>query len=88
MISVSDLHPLDHYRLHLRFEDGTEGTLDLSHLAGEGVFVFWNDDENFKKVYIDEVSGAIAWNEAIDIDPLAAYLEIRGMTIEQLQVPA
>lgn len=88
MISVSELHPLDLYRLHLHFQDGTKGTLDLSHLAGEGVFAFWKEDENFKKVYIDEVSGAIAWNEAIDIDPLAAYLEIRGMTIEQLQVPA
>lgn len=39
-------------------------------------------------MYIDEVSGAIAWNEAIDIDPLAAYLEIGGRTFEQLQVPA
>ncbi len=88
MIEIKEAHPLENYRLHLRFEDGTEGTLDLSHLAGEGVFAFWNDYNNFKKVYIDEVSGAIAWNEDIDIDPLAAYLEIRGMTFEQLQVPA
>ncbi len=88
MIIVQEIHPLQNYRLHLLFADGTEGTLDLSHLAGKGVFAFWNDYDNFKKVYIDEASGAIAWNEEIDIDPLAAYLEIRGMTFEQLQAPA
>lgn len=88
MITIQEIHPLENYHLRLRFEDDTEGTLDLSHLAGEGVFAFWNDYKNFKKVYIDEESGAIAWNEDVDIDPLAAYLEIRGMTFEQLQVPA
>lgn len=60
MISIKNIHPLNHYRLHLLFEDGTDGTLDLSHLAGEGVFAFWNDYDNFKKVYMDEESGAIA----------------------------
>lgn len=32
---------------------------------------------------MDEESSAIAWNRDIDIDPLAAYLEIRGMRFEQ-----
>jgi len=88
MINIKKVKPLDNYRLYLCFEDGTEGEIDLSHLAGEGVFTFWNDDANFRKVFIDEKSGAIAWNEDIDIDPLAAYLEIRGITFEQLQMTA
>lgn len=88
MIAIKEVQPLNNYQIHLLFEDGTKGALDLSHLVDKGVFAFWNNYDNFKKVYIDEESGAIAWNEHIDIDPLAAYLEIKGMTFEQLQVPA
>jgi len=45
---------------------------------------FLNEYDNFKKVYIDEESGAIVWNEDVDIDPLAAYLDIREMTFDAL----
>ena len=31
------------YHLYLEFADGTKGEIDLSKLAGKGVFQVWND---------------------------------------------
>lgn len=75
LISVK---PLPDYKLHVKYADGTEGETNLSHLAGKGVFAFWNISGNFEKVYIDEISGAIAWNENLDICPDAVYYRLTG----------
>ena len=34
---------LPHFRIWLRYDDGTEGEIDLSDLAGRGVFQAWDD---------------------------------------------
>jgi hypothetical protein len=39
MYKVEDVKPLPEYRLRMRYSDGIEGVVDLSHLAGKGVFV-------------------------------------------------
>lgn len=76
------VQPLEGYKLFVRFQDGTAGEIDLSHLAGKGVFCFWDIDENFKKVHIDEESGAISWNEEIDIDTLVIYAQLKEQGID------
>ena len=43
-VAVRALEP---YRVWLRYEDGGEGEVDLSHLAGDGVFTAWKDHEFF-----------------------------------------
>lgn len=75
------MHPievkaLDDFKIWLKYPDGVKGELDLSDLNGKGVFVFWNDYSNFQKVYLDKESGAIAWNEEIDICPDSAYMDL------------
>ena len=75
--------PKENYVLHLIYEDGTSGDLDLSHLAGKGIFQYWNDYENFMKVYIDRDSNAIAWSEEIDICPDNAYFKINNLNPEK-----
>jgi hypothetical protein len=50
---------LSDYRLWVKYADGVEGEIDLSHLAGKGVFALWNDYNIFEKVYIG-TSGQIA----------------------------
>jgi hypothetical protein len=74
--------PLDGFKLHLKYNDGVEGTVDLSHLKGKGVFTWWEKDDNFSKVYIDQ-SGVIVWNENLDIDSLSCYLKITNQTFEE-----
>ena len=75
---LSIVKPLPEFKLFVKYQDGVEGTTDLSDLAGKGVFSFWNTPGNFEKVYIDNFSGAIAWNEQLDICPDAIYYELTG----------
>ncbi len=72
-----DVKALPSYKLHIEFSDGVQGKLDPSHLAGKGIFSFWNDYRNFEKVYISP-NHAIAWSDEIDICPDVAYMEITG----------
>lgn len=41
---------LEPYRIWLRYDDGVEGELDLSYLAGDGVFAAWEDQSFFSAV--------------------------------------
>ena len=42
MFKVKHVKPLPEYKLQLRYSDGAEGVVDLSHLAGKGVFAAWD----------------------------------------------
>jgi len=77
------VEPLPAYRLRLRFDDGIEGTVNLSHLVGKGVFAAWHDKERFARVRIGEF-GELVWDGDIDLCPDALYLEVTGLTVEQL----
>ena len=71
------------YRIWVRFDDGVSGEVDLSHLVGKGVFKAWNDPEFFKGVYVAE-GHAIAWSEELDMCPDLAYMEVTGLTVEEM----
>ena len=71
------------YRIWVEFSDGAAGEIDLSDLAGRGVFVAWNEPGVFEKVHVDSY-GAVAWNEDIDLCPDALYMEITGKSFEEL----
>ena len=77
------IKPLENYRLWIKFSDSVEGIVDLSHLAGQGVFALWNDYREFQKVHIGS-SGEIAWSEEIDICPDTLYLRVTGKKPEDL----
>ena len=83
MKKAIEVRPLSGYRIWLRYVDGVEGEVDLSHLAGRGVFKVWVDRKVFEDVHVDE-SGAIAWNGDIDLCPDALYLRLTGKAIEEL----
>ena len=73
----------DGYRIGLRYSDGVEGEVDLSGLAGCGVFKAWLEPEFFKQVYISEWR-SIAWSDDIEICADALYLEITGKSPEDI----
>ena len=78
-----EVRALEPYRIWLRYDDGVEGEVDLSHLAGDGVFVAWEDHGFFAAVRLGPC-GSIVWGEDLDLCGDALYLEITGMTPEEL----
>ena len=72
--------PLPNYHVWIRFEDGLEGELSLTHLVGRGVFASWKDEREFQKMFIDEESGTIAWPGGIDLAPDALHHRLREAT--------
>lgn len=77
MLKPVAVKALPGYKLHLRYEDGVEGDVDLSHLMGKGVFALWNDPQAFEHVSI-AVDGAITWSDKVDICADALYMQITG----------
>ena len=78
-----EVKPLTNFRIWLRYEDGTEGTIDLSDVAGHGVFSAWNDPTFFGSVRLGS-HGAIEWGADIDICPDAMYLRLTGKSPEDI----
>ena len=75
---------LGNYRLHLRFEDGVEGVLDLApQLSFRGVFEPLRDPAYFALVRVDPESGTVAWPNGADLDPDVLYGRITGTPIWQ-----
>ncbi|MDO8683801.1 MAG: DUF2442 domain-containing protein [Armatimonadota bacterium] len=64
------------YRIKIRFEDGLEGTVDLSDMVGKGVFASWTDPQNFAKVSIDPTTHTVAWPGGIDLCANSLHEEI------------
>lgn len=83
MYKPVSVKPLPNYKLWLEYADGKSGEVDLSHLAGKGVFKYWDTDENFEKVYIGE-GGEIAWSDEIDLCPDSLYMRLVSKTVEEL----
>jgi hypothetical protein len=83
MKKAVEVKALSGHRIWIRFVDGVEGEVDLSHLAGRGVFTAWADCRVFESVHLG-TSGAIAWNEELELCPDALYLRLTGKTPEDL----
>ncbi len=77
MFKPKTVKALPGYRLWLHYTDGVKGEVDLSHLAGKGVFAIWDDYARFEDVKIGSGS-TICWSDDVDLCADALYLEITG----------
>ena len=75
MVRPTAVEPRGGWRIWLRYADGAEGEIDLSHLAGQGVFAAWEDRAFFERVRLTP-DGGIAWGDDLDLCPDALYLRI------------
>lgn len=75
---VSKVQHLPGFKLSVRFNDGTEGTVFMSgfiHSPNAGVFGILKDQELFSKVMLQY--GAVTWPTGLDLAPDAMYDAIR-----------
>jgi len=76
MHRVVEVKALEKYRIWVRFADGSEGEIDLSDLAGKGVFSAWDKPGEFERVYVDQESHTVAWPGEIDLCPDRLYQDV------------
>jgi len=77
MIRPVRVKALPNFRLWLRYQDGTEGEVDLSEFAGRGVFKNWTEPGVFEKVELGP-RGELVWPGGADLCPDALYLRLTG----------
>jgi hypothetical protein len=75
--------PLSDFRLRLRFADGTDRVVDLSDLAGVGVFQAWLEPGVFEQVTVTNY-GSLAWPDELDLCPDSLYLRATGKEPEDI----
>jgi len=78
-----EITPLEGFKLRLKYFDNTQGEIDLSYLVNEGVFRYWLISDNFFKAKIDGETGAIHWNESVELCPDSMYLKLIGKSFEE-----
>lgn len=75
---VVAVEALPGFRLHVRFVDGTAGTVDLTAMIQSpdaGVFTALTEPSLFAQAHIEY--GAVTWPGEIDLAPDALYAEIK-----------
>ena len=77
MVRPVEVRAVGRHRIWLRYQDGTEGEVDLSHLASKGVFAVWDKEGVFAEVTLGP-HGAIEWPGDVDLCPDALYLRLTG----------
>ncbi len=82
---VTEAKPLDGYRVHLRFNDGAEGVVDLARLiAFQGVFRPLKDIKYFHRLRVDTEAGTICWPNGADIDPDVLHSKATGAPLPEV----
>ena len=77
-LHVTDVEHVDQYVLWLRFNDGTEGEIDLADELDGEVFGPLRDPELFRQVQVDPEIETITWPNGADLAPefLLEHLKI------------
>ena len=82
---VINAKPLDGYRVHLHFKDGTQGVVDIAKLAPfRGVFRPLKDPKYFRRLKVDREAGTICWPNGADIDPDVLYSTATGSPLPEV----
>jgi hypothetical protein len=83
MIRPVEVRALPEYKLYIRYDDGAEGEVDLSRLAGRGVFALWEEPGRFESVSIGP-HREIHWSDEVELCPDSLYFELTGKSPEEV----
>jgi hypothetical protein len=85
---VISVQPLEAYQLHLRFEDGIEGVIDISKLISfSGIFSPLADLDYFATVQVNPEFGTIVWENGADLDPDVLHSIVANQPIPHYTKP-
>lgn len=83
MVKLLRVTPQAGYKLHLEYDDGTVGDVDVSDLIGKGVFKALSDTAVFESVTVGE-HGEVLWTDDLELCPDSLYLQMTGKAVEDL----
>ena len=71
---IVSANPRGGYCLHLCFEDGVHGVVDLATVISfRGIFAPLQDPGYFERVRVDPDLGSVSWPNGADVDPDVLY---------------
>lgn len=73
--SVISVTPSDDYIIHVQFDNGEQGTLDMKPYLDFGIFTRLRDRDTFKRVRV--AFDTVEWESGIDLDPEFVYEKCR-----------
>jgi len=82
-MKITEAKAVDRFRVSLCFDDGASGVVDLSHLAGRGVFRAWQQEGLFEQLSISG-AGALQWPGDLDLCPDSLYLQMTGKSAAEV----
>jgi hypothetical protein len=83
MYHIAEVKALPGYRLWVKYANGISGEVNVSNLAGKGVFAKWKIPGEFEKVAIGS-SGELGWDDYADLCPDSLYMRITRKKPEEL----
>ncbi|MFQ5739841.1 MAG: DUF2442 domain-containing protein [Acidobacteriota bacterium] len=83
MPRLLEVKPQPQFKLWVRYDDGSQGEVDLADLAGRGVFTSWNTPGRFETVSVGP-QGQLSWSDDIELCPDATYMRLTGKTPEEV----
>jgi hypothetical protein len=79
---ITHVQALPNHHLHLQFEDGIEGNIDLTQIITfSGIFAPLQDPTYFATVQVNPEVGTIFWDNGADLDPDVLYAIITNQPI-------
>lgn len=76
-MKIINVRAEEQYEIWVEFDDGAKGRVDLSDLAGKGVFEAWDDEDAFGAVSLG-TAGELVWECGVDLCPDSIYLRLTG----------
>ena len=83
MPKLKEVQPRSEFKLWVKYDDGSTGEIDLSDLAGRGVFAAWNNSTTFQSAHIGP-QGQLSWGDEVELCPDAIYMRLTGKTPEEV----
>jgi hypothetical protein len=84
-MKIKEVAYIKDYTIHIKFEDGISGSIQLNDLVQKGIFQELKDKSKFAKVFTNGYS--VAWSNELEIDANKIYLELTGKNFGDIQNP-
>jgi hypothetical protein len=84
-MKIEEVAYIKDYTIHIKFEDGISGSIQLNDLVQKGIFQELKDKSKFAKVFTNGYS--VAWSNELEIDAKKIYLELTEKNFGDIQNP-